>query len=131
MSFKSFLGGFFASLLVGILMAQLNDIIGVVVGVIVGAFVAGTKKSGGAIGLLTAAPIAYSSTMIYSLYSLATSKINMLTFAILAGGSLFNLYTAIISIIGLIIGIIVGYINLKIFEEEKEEEKSEEIVVEV
>ncbi|MGQ4892994.1 MAG: hypothetical protein ACP6IP_11025 [Candidatus Njordarchaeia archaeon] len=130
MSFKSFLGGFFISLLVGILMAQLNDLIGVLVGVIVGAFVAGTKKSGGAIGLLTAAPIAYSSTMIYSIYSLATSKISIITFGILAGGYLINIYTLIISIIGLILGIVIGYINLKIFAEEKEE-KSEEVIVEV
>jgi len=113
MSFLSFLAGLFTALLTGSILALYYDLIGMVVGVAVGALVAGTKKSGGAVGFLTAPIIMYSSLIIYILYSYFTGYIDITSLAIVTITALLNLYTIIYAITGMIIGILIAHINIK------------------
>ena len=118
MSFKSFLAGSFVALVIGSITAQFNDLLGVVVGVILGALVAGTKKSGGFIGFALSPFILYSGLLIYSLIQLATGGMAILEFALLVLGSLFNMFTTIIAVIGLVMGVITAHLYMKFTSEE-------------
>ena len=121
MSFKSFLAGSFIALVVGVLTVQFNDLLGVVIGIMVGSLIAGTKKSGGAIGFLLSPFILYSNLILYALVMLATGSMTYIEFGVLVGGSLLNLFTTIIAVVGLVLGSVTAYIYQKIEGEEKAE----------
>lgn len=113
MSFKSFLAGSFIALVIGSITAQFNDILGVIVGVVMGSLVAGTKKSSGFIGFVFSPFILYSGLIIYSLVQLTTGGMAVLEFAFLVLGALFNMFTTIIAIVGLIIGVVTAHLYIK------------------
>jgi len=124
MSFKSFLAGSLIALVIGTLTAQFNDILGVVIGVIIGSLVAGTKKSGGAIGFLFSPFILYSNLTLYTLSLMASKAISYIEFGVLIGGSLLNIFTTIIAVVGLVLGVFTAYIYQKITSEQASREAS-------
>ncbi len=128
MSFKSFVAGYFTALIIGIITAQFHDILGFVVGVLLGAFVAGTKKSGGAVGFLTSVPIIYSNVLLYTIYAYITGGMELISLIIIIALSVINITSVIFTVAGLILGIIVGYINLKIFQKEEGERVEVEVM---
>ncbi len=114
MTKKSFIAGFFISLLAGIPIAFIHDLIGTVLGVIVGSFFAASKKGGGAIGFLTSGPIYLSPYIIPLLIDYFNGSISLLYLAILIGYMLINIFVIAIIVISLIIGIIFGWVGLRV-----------------
>ncbi len=116
MTKKSFILGLFTSVIVGIPIAFIYDLIGTFIGVIVGAFVAASKKGGGAVGLLTSPLIYLSPYAIPLLVSYLQGSLDILNIVLLIGYSLIDVFIIIIAVASLVVGIIFGWIGLRVTE---------------
>ena len=130
MTFKSFLAGSLVALIIGFLTAQFYDILGVIIGIILGSLVAGSKKSGGFIGFFFAPFILYSGLVIYASVQLITGSMDILEAGLLLLSALFNIFTTIIAIIGLVIGVITAYLYLKYTSNVKKETDIKDLTLE-
>jgi len=118
MTKKSFLAGLFISLIAGIPIAFIHDLIGTIVGVVVGAFFASSKKGGGAVGLLTSGPIYLCPYVTPLLLDYLNGSMNLLYLALLVGYMLINIFVIAVIVASLLIGIFFGWIGLKLRERE-------------
>lgn len=108
MTKKGFLLGIPTSVIVGLPFAFYNAIFATLFGVSIGAMLGSSKKSGGAIGFLCS-PIIFMSPIYLPLLVAST---NILYLAIIVGGSLFNIFTTIIIVAGILTGVVVGHITM-------------------
>jgi len=118
---KGFLLGIPTAYVVGVPLSFYNAILATMFGVAIGAMIGGSKKSGGAIGLLCS-PMIYLAPLYIPL--LAVSR-DVLFIILVVGGSLLYMFTTIVIIIAMIVGIIVGHL-MTVLERKKHYEVVEE-----
>ncbi len=124
MTKKGFLIGIPTSLFVGITFSFYNLIVAIFLGVGTGALLGSSKKSGGAIGLLTAPLIHLAPTYIPLIPIIISGGGDILFIALILGGALINITTTIFTVLGIVLGVIIGHISSTI--PKKQEEKQVE-----
>lgn len=114
MTAKSFIAGLFISLIAGIPIAFIHDLIGTLVGVILGSFIASSKKGGGAVGLLTAGPIYLCPYALPLFINYLSGSMDLVSLALLIGYMLINIFVIAVVIGSMLLGILFGWIGLRL-----------------